>query len=102
MRIFLVINNTPANFFGESLCYFPIFAEKNLSMAEISISNKDWQRVKIKLQRKYNHLTDEQLQYSEGQEESLINKVMGLVNRDRKYVVFTLKKALVNIDNNRL
>ena len=71
-------------------------------MAEISISNKDWQRVKIKLQRKYNHLTDEQLQYTEGQEDSLIAKVMQLVNRDRKYVVFTLKKALVNIDNNRL
>ena len=71
-------------------------------MAEISISNKDWARVKIKLQRKYNHLTDEQLQYTEGQEESLINRVMGLVNRDRRYVVFTLKKALVNIDNNRL
>jgi hypothetical protein len=71
-------------------------------MAEISISNKDWQRVKIKLQRKYNHLTDEQLQYQEGQEDNLINRVMALVNRDRKYVVFTLKKALVNIDNNRL
>jgi hypothetical protein len=71
-------------------------------MAEISISNKDWPRVKIKLQRKYNHLTDEQLQYSEGQEENLINRVMQLVNRDRRYVVFTLKKALVNIDNNRL
>ena len=71
-------------------------------MAEISISNKDWERVKIKLQRKYNHLTDEQLQYNEGQEDALISKVMTLVNRDRKYVVFTLKKALVNIDNNRL
>ncbi|MDB5136970.1 MAG: hypothetical protein JWP37_3573 [Mucilaginibacter sp.] len=71
-------------------------------MAEISISKKDWERVKIKLQRKYNHLTDEQLQYNEGQEDSLISKVMELVNRDRKYVVFTLKKALVNIDNNRL
>jgi hypothetical protein len=71
-------------------------------MAEISISNKDWQRVKIKLQRKYNSLTDEQLQYTEGQEDSLIAKVMELVNRDRKYVVFTLKKALANIDNNRL
>lgn len=71
-------------------------------MAEITISNKDWARVKIKLQRKYNHLTDAELQYNEGQEESLINKVMELVNRDRKYVVFTLKKALVNIDNNRL
>jgi hypothetical protein len=71
-------------------------------MAEITISNKDWERVKIKLQRKYNHLTDAELQYNEGQEDSLINKVMELVNRDRKYVVFTLKKALVNIDNNRL
>ena len=71
-------------------------------MAEITISNKDWERVKIKLQRKYNHLTDAELQYNEGQEDSLISKIMVMVNRDRKYVVFTLKKALVNIDNNRL
>jgi hypothetical protein len=71
-------------------------------MAEISITNKEWERVKIKIQRKYNHLTDEQLQYTQGQEESLISKLMALVNRDRKYVLFTLKKSLVNIDNNRL
>jgi hypothetical protein len=71
-------------------------------MAEISISNKDWERVKIKIQRKYNHLTDAQLQYTEGQEDGLISKLMELVKRDRKYVLFTLKKALVNIDNNRL
>lgn len=71
-------------------------------MAEITISNKDWERVKIKVQRKYNHLTDEQLQYTEGQEDSLITRLMQLVNRDRRYVVFTLTKALVNIDNNRL
>jgi hypothetical protein len=71
-------------------------------MAEISISNKEWERVKIKIQRKYNHLTDAQLQYTEGQEDSLISNIMQLVNRDRKYVVFTLQKALVNIDNNRL
>ena len=64
-------------------------------MAEITLSNKDWQRVKIKIQRKYNHLTDEQLQYTEGQEESLITNLMHLVNRNREYVVFTLKKALV-------
>jgi len=71
-------------------------------MAEISITNKEWERVKIKIQRKYNHLTDQQLQYTEGQEDGLITKIMELVNRDRKYVVFTLQKALVNIDNNRL
>lgn len=71
-------------------------------MAEIKITNKDWERVKIKIQRKYNHLTDAQLQYTEGQEENLIAKLEDLVNRDRNYVLFTLKKALVNIDNNRL
>ena len=80
---------------------FYTFAEK-LIMAEISISNQDWPRVKIKLQRKYNHLTNEQLEYTEGQEETLISKLEQLVNRNRAYVVFTLKKALVNIDNNRL
>ncbi len=97
------LNNSQANLLTWLPQNFSIFAPNILiPMAEISISNKDWARVKIKLQRKYNHLTDEQLQYTEGQEESLINRVMGLVNRDRRYVVFTLKKALVNIDNNRL
>ncbi len=71
-------------------------------MAEITISNKDWERVKIKVQRKYNRLTDEQLQYTEGNEDDLIKRIMVLVNRDREYVVFTLKKALANMDNNRL
>ncbi len=71
-------------------------------MAEITISNTDWERIKIKVQRKYNHLTDQELQYTEGQEDSLITRLMDLVKRDRKYVVFTLQKALVNIDNNRL
>lgn len=71
-------------------------------MAEISLTNKEWERVKIKIQRKYNNLTDEQLQYTEGQEDGLITRLMDLVNRDRRYVVFTLQKALVNIDNNRL
>ncbi|MDB5032523.1 hypothetical protein [Mucilaginibacter sp.] len=71
-------------------------------MAEISMTNKEWERVKIKVQRKYNHLTDEQLNYTEGHEDTLITNLMRLVNRNREYVVFTLKKALVNIDNNRL
>jgi len=71
-------------------------------MAEVTISNKDWERVKIKLQRKYNNLSDQQLIYTEGQEEALISNIMQLVNRKREYVVFTLKKALVNMDNNRL
>ncbi len=71
-------------------------------MSVISINNTDWKRVKIKLQRKYNHLTDQQLEYNEGQEDQLINRLEALLNRDKDYVIFTLKKALVNIDNNRL
>lgn len=71
-------------------------------MAEITISKKDWERVKIKVQRKYNSLTDEELQYNEGEEDDLIRRIMVLVDRNREYVVFTLKKALANIDNNRL
>ncbi len=71
-------------------------------MAEVTISQTDWPRVKIKLKRKYNHLTDEQLQYTPGQEDQLIDRLADLVDRDRSYVIFTLKKALVNIDNNRL
>lgn len=71
-------------------------------MSAISISNTDWKRVKIKLKRKYNHLTDEQLLYNAGEEDQLISRLAGLVNRNEEYVIFTLKKALVNIDNNRL
>ncbi|MCJ8211959.1 hypothetical protein MUY27_19735 [Mucilaginibacter sp. RS28] len=71
-------------------------------MPAITISDNDWKRVKIKLKRKYNHLNDEQLQYTAGQEDQLIERLAGLVNRDKDYVIFTLKKALVNIDNNRL
>ncbi|MEY5069338.1 MAG: hypothetical protein RLZ47_1200 [Bacteroidota bacterium] len=71
-------------------------------MAEISISNADWDRLKIKLKRKYNHLSEEDLSYQAGQEEELIQRLMKRVNRNREYVVFTLSKGLVNIDNNRL
>ena len=71
-------------------------------MAEVSISSKDWPRVKLKLQRKYNHLTDEELQYTAGDEDELIKRLSTLLNRDEGYILFTLKKALVNIENNRL
>jgi hypothetical protein len=47
-------------------------------------------------------ITDAQLQYTEGQEDDLISRLMDLVKRDRAYIIFTLKKALADIDNNRL
>ena len=71
-------------------------------MAEISISNTDWDRLKLKVQRKYNHLSDEDLAYEAGQEEELITRLMDRIKRSREYVVFTLKKGLLHIDTNRL
>ena len=71
-------------------------------MAEISISNIEWERLKLKLQRKYNHLTDHDLEYTAGQEEELINRLTDRLKRKREYIVFTLEKGLANIDNNRL
>ncbi|HEX7367671.1 MAG TPA: hypothetical protein VF273_11275 [Pelobium sp.] len=71
-------------------------------MAEISISNTDWDRLKIKLKRKYNHLNDEDLMFEAGQEEKLITHLQERLRRKREYVVFTLKKGLLNIENNRL
>ena len=71
-------------------------------MAEISISNTDWTRLKLKVKRKYNHLTDDDLAYEAGQEEQLITRLMDRLKRNREYVVFTLKKGLINIDTNRL
>ena len=71
-------------------------------MAEISINNIEWQRLKLKLQRKYNHLSDEDLAYESGQEEQLISSLMDRIKRNREYVIFTLKKGLANLDTNRL
>ena len=71
-------------------------------MAEISISNSEWERLKLKVQRKYNHLSDEDLAYQQGQEEELITRLMDRIKRNREYVIFTLKKGLINIDTNRL
>ncbi|SKB75987.1 hypothetical protein SAMN05661099_2667 [Daejeonella lutea] len=71
-------------------------------MAEISISNSDWDRLKLKIKRKYNHLSEEDLAYQEGQEEDLITRLMTRIKRNREYVVFTLKKGMVHLETNRL
>ena len=71
-------------------------------MAEISISNSEWDRLKLKVQRKYIHLTENDLAYEEGQEEELITRLMNRVKRNREYIIFTLRKGLINLDTNRL
>jgi len=71
-------------------------------MAEISISATEWERLKLKVQRKYNHLSDEDLVYESGQEEELITRLMERLKRNREYIVFTLKKGMEFLDTNRL
>ncbi|MBE8723133.1 hypothetical protein [Sphingobacterium pedocola] len=71
-------------------------------MITFKISDSDWETLKIKLQRKYNHLTDADLHYQEGEEEELLNRLAGRLRRDRDYVLFTLSKELSDLDSNRL
>lgn len=71
-------------------------------MAEITISKEDWERLKLKVRRKYRELSEEDLAYTPGEEEKLIQHLMVRLKRNREYVVFTLKKGLANIDTNIL
>ncbi len=71
-------------------------------MAEISISATEWERLKLKVKRKYNHLSDEDLVYTAGQEEQLITHLMNRLKRNREYIVFTLSKGMEFLDTNRL
>jgi len=71
-------------------------------MAEITISREDWERLKLKVKRKYRELSEEDLAYTPGEEEKLIQHLMARLRRNREYVVFTLKKGLANIDTNIL
>ncbi len=71
-------------------------------MAEIVIPDKNWDRIKIKIQRKYNHLREEDLQYSQGGENELILKLQDLTHQNRDYIVFMLRKMQHNLDTNLL
>jgi hypothetical protein len=71
-------------------------------MAELTISKEDWERLKLKVQRKYRELSENDLVYEPGEEDQLIERLMTRLKRNREYIVFTLKKGLINIDNNRL
>ena len=71
-------------------------------MNELQLNTADWQRLKLKLKRKYIHLSEEDLFFQEGKEEALITHLMKRLHRNREYVLFTLKKGLATIDTNRL
>lgn len=71
-------------------------------MSSLKITYSDWEILKIKLLRKYNHLSAEDLAYQEGEENLLINRLAKRLKRTNEYVIFTLSKQLAELSNNRL
>ncbi len=71
-------------------------------MANFTLTAETAPKVKIKFLRKYRDLVNEDLPFTAGKEEELVNRLMDLTKRDRKYVEFTINKALADQDGNRL
>ena len=61
-----------------------------------------WEIAKAKFQRKYNHLSDEDLAFEPGKEDELIGRLAKRVRRSREYILFTLKKGIADPESNRL
>ena len=71
-------------------------------MSMLKISSEEWDVLQVKLNRKYNHLSAEDLRYMPGEEEALLERLAKRLHRDREYVQFTLAKELANLSSNRL
>ena len=71
-------------------------------MGNLSISAEQWDTLKLKLLRKYIHLSEEDLIYNPGQESELVARLAKRLNRNETYVLFTLSKGLADLQSNRL
>lgn len=71
-------------------------------MITFKITDAEWEVLKLKIQRKYNHLTDADLSYKAGEEDQLIDRLAKRLGRDRDYVIFTLSKQLADLESNSL
>lgn len=71
-------------------------------MTMLKITQSDWETLKLKLARKYNSLTDSDLNYKEGEESILVEKLAKRLHRTTAYVTFTLSKQLSDLTSNRL
>jgi len=71
-------------------------------MGDLTINAEQWDTLKLKLLRKYIHLSSEDLAYQPGQESELVSRLAKRLHRDENYVIFTLKKGLFDLKSNRL
>ena len=70
-------------------------------MEELVIS-EGWARIKAKILRRFNHIREEQLDFTPGKEEQLVNNLRDLTGLQRAELVFMIRKMQVNLNNNRL
>lgn len=80
---------------------FIFLYHKQKIMAAFTFTPENSEKVKIKFLRKYRDLAVLDLNFSPGNEEALVLQLMDLVKRDRKYIEFTLQKAIAD-NGNRL
>lgn len=71
-------------------------------MTTLKITQSDWDTLRIKLARKYNSLSDSDLNYMEGEESLLVTTLAKRLHRTEEYVIFTLSKQLSDLTSNRL
>ncbi|WP_410220917.1 hypothetical protein [Pedobacter sp.] len=71
-------------------------------MATFTLTPETWKRVQVKFLRKYRELAAVDLVFTSGQEDQLVQRLAKLVNRDRNYIEFTIRKALADPTGNRL
>ncbi len=82
--------------------YFSIPLQQKVEMASFTLTLDTWQKVKIKFLRKYRELAKEDIVFEVGKEDELVQRLMGLVKRDKTYIEFTIRKALADQKGNRL
>ena len=71
-------------------------------MQQFIIHPPHLERLKTKLRRKYNQLTDADLVFVAGEEQQFVDRLAHRIRREPSYVLFTIQKALAQIDTNRL
>lgn len=71
-------------------------------MITFKISDEDWKTLRLKLKRKYNTLSEDDLRYTAGQEEELVERLAKRLRRDKDYIFFTLSKEMIDLTSNRL
>lgn len=81
---------------------FFTFVPKYITMANFTLTAENWEKVKTKFLRKYRELAAVEISFTPGKEDELVAQLMKLVHRDKRYIEFTIQKALADAKGNRL